>query len=288
MFKLKSYLWVVALLLVSLTMPLSVLAAAKPKTKTTPEQAPVTTAYGSDSVLQKGMIVSLDPKDSSKVTALNADNPDKMFGVVVAGNDSPLTLTSDTKNPQVYVAVNGKCDVLVSTEDGVIKSGDYITISSLNGVGMKATGDQTMVLGKALSGFNGSSNVDGTATLKTTDGKKQQVSLSRVRVQLAIQHNPLQTFSLSEGTTRFLTHIGYSVSSKPVSPNRLYLGLLILIITAIVAGSILFSGVRSAIVSIGRNPLAKGVIMRSLLQVIFTSLIVFIVGIFAVYLLLKL
>jgi hypothetical protein len=48
-----------------------------------------------------------------------------------------------------------------------------------------------------------------------------------------------------------------------------------------------YIGVRSGITAIGRNPLSKKDITKGLLQVILASMVVFIIGLFAVYLLLK-
>jgi hypothetical protein len=54
-----------------------------------------------------------------------------------------------------------------------------------------------------------------------------------------------------------------------------------------VAGIMLYSGARSSLISVGRNPLSRSVIIKALGQVVVLSLIVFISGMFAVYLLLK-
>ena len=66
------------------------------------------------------------------------------------------------------------------------------------------------------------------------------------------------------------------------------LSLLIFLASVVIAGSMLYAGVHSSMISIGRNPLSKQSIVRSMIQVIVTSFIVFIIGIFGVYLLLKL
>ena len=55
-----------------------------------------------------------------------------------------------------------------------------------------------------------------------------------------------------------------------------------------IAGSLLYSGIRSSVISIGRNPLSKESITKSLLQIILTSIIIFLIGLFGVYLLLRL
>jgi hypothetical protein len=61
-----------------------------------------------------------------------------------------------------------------------------------------------------------------------------------------------------------------------------------MVLTAIIAGSILYAGVRTSMIAIGRNPLAKGSVTRNLIQVVVTSVIILIIGIVAVYLILKL
>jgi hypothetical protein len=211
-----------------------------------------------------------------------------MLGVVVAANDAALSLTSDLSERQVYVATYGKYEVLVSTQNGPIAAGDLVSISTIDGVGMKTDGDSKTIIGKALTSFDGKSNVQGTSTLSDTSGRKTEVSLGRVRVQVLVQANPLQSVALPSALTNFLSRVGYSVSNKTVNPARLYLALLVLIIASFVASVLMFSGVKSAMTAIGRNPLAKKAISRSLIQVVISSMIVFIMGLFAVYLLLKL
>jgi F0F1-type ATP synthase membrane subunit c/vacuolar-type H+-ATPase subunit K len=77
------------------------------------------------------------------------------------------------------------------------------------------------------------------------------------------------------------------VTNKPVSAIRIYASLIVLALAVVIAGVLLYSGVRNGMTAIGRNPLAKRSITRSLLQVVIISLIVFIIGLIAVYLLLK-
>jgi hypothetical protein len=248
----------------------------------------VTQAYGTDGTLQRGMIVRLNDKDTTKVAALEADNAESMHGVVVQANDAALTLSSDAADRQVYVATFGRYEVLVSDQNGAIKTGDYVSVSALNGVGMKADGTPPVVLGKATQAFNGSSQVVGTATLKDKTGKSVQVSMGRIVVDMAISHNPLKVQAQSSGITGYLQSVSSGVAGKAVAPARLYLSIFILFVTTVISGSILYGGIRSGIVSIGRNPLAKRTITHSLLQVLATSIIIFLLGLFGVYLLLKL
>ena len=53
----------------------------------------------------------------------------------------------------VIVGLAGRVPVRVSTKNGDIRSGDYITTSDIPGVGMRAT-DPGRVIGKALTGLS--------------------------------------------------------------------------------------------------------------------------------------
>jgi len=247
----------------------------------------VTQGYGTDTVLQKGMLVRLKDKDAAKVVPLTSATAAEMQGVVVAANDASVTLSSDNNSGQVFVATYGHFEALVSNQNGPIKSGDYITISSLDGVGMKADSVQSTVLGKAASNFDGTANVQGSTTVKDQGGHSVNVSFGRIPVDISISHNPLQQ-DINNNLPGFLKKASQFVANKPVSSSRVYISLVVLLISTVIAGSILYAGIRSGLVAIGRNPLAKTSITRNLVQVIITGLIIFIIGLFAVYLLLKL
>ncbi|HWT56117.1 MAG TPA: hypothetical protein VN031_03755 [Candidatus Microsaccharimonas sp.] len=297
--KLKNFrLSLLALLTVSVMVsPATVLAATSTKSSSKTQKTStiengatnqaVTQGYGSDTVLQNGMIVMLDPKDSSKVAPLTTDTVTKMQGVVVAANDATVTIGSNGNKSQVFVATFGHYDVLVSNQNGPIKAGDYITISALAGVGMKVDTTQPTVLGKATADFSGSGTVAGTAKLKDSTGKEVSVSIGRVPIDISISHNPLQQTS-ADGLPGFLRSASEAVAGKPVSTARVYIALVVLLVSAFVAGGILYSGVRGGLIAIGRNPMAKKQIVGGIIRVVLSGLICFILGIFGVYLLLKL
>jgi len=247
----------------------------------------VTQGYAADTTTQKGMIVSLDPKNSSKVLPLTTDNADHMLGVVVAANDATVTLSEDSNNGQVFVASFGRYDVLVSTQNGPIKAGDYITISSLAGIGMKVDTSQPVVLGRAQASFTGTGAVDGTTQLKTTNGTQVTVALGRIPVDVSISHNPLQE-SVDKGLPTFLKKASEQIAGRQVGTARVYIGLSVLIVTSLIAGAMLYSGIRGGLIAIGRNPLAKKQIVGGIFRVVLSGVIVFLLGIFGVYLILKL
>jgi hypothetical protein len=242
--------------------------------------------YQADQPLQKGMIVRLKPGDGAKVQAVTQQDAGEIFGVVVSSSDAAVSLSNTAATQEIFVANSGQYEVLVSNQNGQIKTGDYIAVSSLGGVGMKAANNQQYVLGKALNAFDGKTNVESTTNLKTSTGD-QQVALGRVSIEVAVAHNPNYSKEEEPGVPRILSNIVQIVTDKQIAPFRIYASLAIIIVCLIVAGSILFAGVRTGMTAVGRNPLAKRTISRSLLQVILTALIVFVIGLIAVYLLLR-
>lgn len=248
----------------------------------------VTQGYQSETPLQKGIIVQLKKGDGSKVEPLTQSSDASMLGVVVSASDSPVSLSSNGNMQQVFVANYGRYDVLVSNQNGPITTGDYITISSLNGVGMKAQPAQTVVLGKALAGFDGQTKVESSASLTDSLGNKKTVTLGRIPVDISISRNPLFEPETPPGVPRILEKAAQIVTDRPVGAVRIYAGLGVLLLSIIIAGSILFAGVRSGMTAIGRNPLAKHSIVRNLITVTLIALIIITIGLLAVYLLLRL
>jgi hypothetical protein len=238
------------------------------------------TGYASDTPLQRGMIVRLKEGNTQSVVPLKATEVDRMHGVVVDANDAPATLSSDTQ--KTFVAVSGKFEVLVSNQNGEIKSGDPISISSTDGIGMKADTRANLSIGTAITGFDGKTNV-----VSKTTSTGREFNIGRVLVEITVGANPIYQPNVGY-TPTLLQDIARSVSNKPVSPLRLYLSLLILLITGFITGALLFSSVRGGLVAIGRNPLSRKSITRNMLQVVVVAIIIFLSGLFGVYLLLKL
>jgi len=246
----------------------------------------ITQGYSSDTVLQRGMIVGLSKDDLRKVEPINGDQYDHIHGVVVSANESAVLIGGD--NEKVYVASGGRSATLVSNQNGDIKAGDYVTLSSISGIGMKAGDHDPVVLGRAIEDFNSSDSaqVIGTVTVKNTSGKEQQIKVGRVLVDVSIGKNPL--LKTDNTLPSALKKASEMIAGKAVSPVRVYLSLVMLGTSALIAGSLIYSAVRSSLIAIGRNPLSKRSIIRGLFQVVIIGLMIFLSGIFGVYLLLKL
>lgn len=245
----------------------------------------VTQGYKTDKVLQRGTTVALDAEDTSRVVAVTKENEDRIHGVVVASNDSALTLSDDEE--KTFVATVGRFDALVSTEGGSIQQGDFLTVSSITGIVKKAGEFDRYTIGKAIESFSGEQNSISTTNLNDSAGNTKTVAIGRIVVDLNVGSNPL----LRPADTNFpgfLKKATDLIAGKEVSPIRVYIGLFILLAATVISGSLLYSGIKSSVISIGRNPLSKKSITKSLIQIILTSIIIFLIGLFGVYLLLRL
>ncbi len=269
--KVSALIALVGLIIISLSAPLSAQT--------------VTQGYKSDGVLYRGTVVAFDAEDTSKVVPVTPENQELLHGVVVAPNDSTFTLSQEQE--KTFVATVGRFDALVSTEAGPIQPGDFLTVSNISGVAKKAGEQDAYAVGKAVEGFNGEANAITDQDLKDSLGDTSNVTIGRVSVDIAVGFNPLlkpKDSSLPD----FLAKATEAIAGKQVSAVKVYISLFIIVAAGGISGSLLYSGIRSSVISIGRNPLSKKSITKSLMQIILTSIIIFLIGLFGVYLLLRL
>lgn len=245
-------------------------------------------SYSAETPLDVGTIVQLTGSNSNTVKIATQAQLANMFGVTIDKNQLLLAPSDDgLKNP-VVVAASGTYNVLVSTQAGPIAAGDYLTLSSIDGVAMKAGIEESTVFGRANQAFDGKGITLGTTQIKDTAGNvTSTVQLGSIPVTIDVKHNPNDK-STKANLPDFLEKVGKTIADKEVSPIRIYLSLAIMAVSIITTIAMLYAGIRNGLVSIGRNPMSKKSIFRALLQVILTSLLILIIGLFAVYLLLKL
>lgn len=211
-----------------------------------------------------------------------------MFGVVVDPQQVPVRLSSEGLDNETYVAVSGTYNVLVSTQGGAISQGDHLMLSSINGVAMKAGTEAVSVFGRAAAGFDGKDAIRGSTTLRDVEGKiTETVQLGSIPVTIEIQPNPNEK-STKAKVPEVLERIGQAIAEKEVSAIRIYISLAITAISLITALAVLYVGVRNSVIAIGRNPMSKKSIFRALIEIIITSVLILVIGLFAVYLLLRL
>jgi hypothetical protein len=225
--------------------------------------------------LTPGIVVALSKNSQQTVEAAPAGDTSRIYGVVIDPSDAPLILNRQSGD-QVFVATSGTYSVLVSTERGPIKIGDYVSTSSVDGIAADATYNQQAVLGQAASGFDGKKNV-----ITTING----AAIGKISVNVSPKKNPLAKNDIYIPT--FLRKIGETIAGKPVSAIHIYAGLAFLAAAVIIATALLTAGIRGGMIALGRNPLNKGSIMNSMFKVAVAAVSVFIIGLFGVYLLLR-
>ncbi len=245
-------------------------------------------SYGADQPIDYGTVVELTGENSDRVKPATQDEMQNMFGVVVDPQTLSVRLSSEAVENEAYVAVSGTYNVLVSTQGGEVVAGDHLTMSSINGIAMKASTEEPTVLGRAGSSFNGRSVNLGSTSIKDVDGNTTQtVALGSVPVTIDIKNNPNEKSTMAN-VPEFLQRTGLAIAEKEVSPVRIYLSTAIAVISLTAGIVVLYSGVRNGLISIGRNPMSRKSIFRALIQTILTSFLILIIGLFAVYLLLRL
>lgn len=246
----------------------------------------VAESYGTAQPLQQGMIVQLDNKDKSKVVAASYNSAKKMFGVAVSASATPVSLSSGSNQQQAYVITSGRYRVLVSNQNGAIASGDSISVSAIDGIGMKADDGQNTILGSAVEAFNGQSSVISTTSLNLEGGKQVQVAIGSILVDISIRANP--RFDGSGGVPGFVESFATGLAGKSVNAAQVYGSMLVLILGLGVVAALIYSGIKTSMTAIGRNPLAKKSIIRNMFQVVIIAALIFIGCLIAVYLILKL
>jgi hypothetical protein len=236
--------------------------------------------------LSLGSIVSLQNNSSDQVGAANINNIDSILGVVINDGSSLLTLSSDPTTQkdqvvQVQVATSGIEQILVSDINGNVSQGDQITASPISGVGMKAT-SSVKVIGIAQGSLSGNGSKQ---TYTDKQGAKHSVMVGQVPVLVNVAYyykQPDKTI-----IPPVIQNLANALAGKTVKPIPILICLAIFIVALITVVSIVFSMIRSSIVSIGRNPMAQSAVYRNLIQISALVLVILGVTVISIYLILS-
>ncbi len=242
--------------------------------------------FFSDEKLAKGTIVSLD-QQASKVLKSNFKNLHNMFGVVVEEGDISFKRQADEQI--VAVANEGIMDTLVSTANGEIKSGDPITVRSVEGVGEKAT-QNGRIVGIAQDNFSAQSPNGKNFTIDQ-EGSKKDIVVGLLPVKLGVTDYTLSNPALgtaSEQERNWIERIADSFAGKEVKPIALIAAGLVLVSGVFIATFLITSSSFASVISIGRNPFARKNIITSLIGLIALSVGIFASSIALAYLILRL
>lgn len=233
----------------------------------------------SDKSVVPGALVSLKGNTPNTVELSTVSNLEQLIGV--AGSSSLIELSNGAAS--VQVVTSGVTSTLVSDINGDIKNGDKITASPIEGVGMKAT-TSTLVVGTAQA--NLSSAKTETRTITDKSGHEATVSIGAIAVQVD------KVFYEPSGQNTFLPssfqNFANSLAGHQVSAVRIVIATLLVLLLFAAVIILLYSAVRSSIISIGRNPLSENAVRKSLLEVGLTIVGVLAFTVITIYLILTL
>lgn len=204
----------------------------------------------------------------------------KMFGVI---QSQPILVYQNKEIQGKPVVRSGIATVNVTTLNGPIKYGDYITTSSILGKGQKAL-ESGYVLGIALSDFSSS----GAEQLDTAKGK---VALGKIPVAIKIEYAELTN---PRFIGRLFGLIANFLLENVNDPQRLgtiirYMVAGLIVLISFTFGFLTFSrSISKSIEAIGRNPLAKNAIQISMIINIVLLIASAVIGVLASILIIRL
>jgi hypothetical protein len=215
--------------------------------------------------VQDGDIISATPEGYKKT--VSSYDP-QVFGVV---STKPAVYLSDTTSPtDIPVISVGQVRVRVSSQNGNIKKGDFITSSTVPGVGQKAT-DNGFVLGTADQDYS------------SNDPKKVGLILVTLHPHFAkitndITRNMVQTFNLGMDAAR----------QSPLGFVRYVVSGTITLLSFFFGFRFFARASNRGVEAIGRNPLAKQAIMLSVFINSLVTIAIMFFGVAIAYLILVL
>lgn len=226
----------------------------------------VTSVYEiADKDAQEGDIVSTTETGLVR-SSKSLDN--KMFGVI---SEKPLLLYRDLEAKGKPVMRSSIAQVNITTLNGPIKYGDYITSSEIPGKGQKAP-PSGPVLGIALAPFDGS-------------------GVGKIPVALRIESQGLATPGFAGSLFNL---IGASFLENLEDPKKFtevirYIAAGLVVLLSFTFAFLTFSrSIAKSIEALGRNPLAKNVIQLSMIINIILLVLTGIIGIVASILIIRL
>ncbi len=207
-----------------------------------------------------------------------------LFGVL---QNQPLVVFRRIDKTGQPIVRSGQAEVNVTTINGTIKAGDFITSSEIPGFGMKST-ISGHVIGVATADFNPSAS---SGQGETISYKDKQIVKGKVTVALKIEYADLTT---ARSANRLFQYIGAAFFKNVQDPQGF--GLIVkyglaglIIILSVIFGFIIISrSIPKAIEAIGRNPLAKRSIILSIALNIGFAIAITISGLIASLIILRL
>lgn len=237
--------------------------------------------YKALSAITPGSIVGLVKNSKDTVIPANSSDTSSVIGVVEQPNNSLLSINPSSAT--VQVAFSGVAQVLVSTVNGPITEGQYVAVSPFGGMGMASNAGDT-VIGIAEANFDTNSSHARQQSITDLSGKTHKLTVGEIPVSIAIGTD---NRNLDNAKLNTLQKLARSITGHVISTGRVIAALCLTVIAFATLITLTYSATYSSIISIGRNPLAKGAIFRSLRSIAFSVTAIALVTGLLVYLLLR-
>ena len=236
--------------------------------------------YKASADITSGSLVSLDAGLNRQISLANSNNAPKLVGVAVGNNDSLVEI--DATTGLVQVATSGVANTLVTNVNGDIKVGDQIAVSPFSGVGMKALPGSRLI-GLAQGTLNDATKGLTSRQVKDKAGTPQTIKVGFTQVSIAIGTAPMAPSEQSNYIQRLAkTLVGHSVSTI-----RLVLSSIIAIVLIVSLIALVYTSIYGSIVAVGRNPLARSSIFRTLGVIGGMVAVISLLGIGVIYLIVR-
>jgi F0F1-type ATP synthase membrane subunit c/vacuolar-type H+-ATPase subunit K len=213
---------------------------------------------------------------------------DKIFGVI---ETSPLVAYRRQDNTGLPVLRNGTAEVNVTTINGPIRTGDFITSTSLPGKGEKAV-VSGYIVGVALADFGDQDGESISYTPPTGEGGAgaRQVRSGKINVAIKIEYAELNT---ARNANRLFDVLNGALFRNVQDPEKfvnviryIAAGLAVLI-SFLIGFFTLARTIPKGIEALGRNPLARATIQFGIILNIIFTVGIALVGIVAAIILLR-
>jgi hypothetical protein len=243
--------------------------------------ANISRSYSSETNIKNGSIVSLDPTQQDFVQLANIDNGSRIVGVAVVSSESLLAV--DPTEGAVQVATSGSANTLVSNLNGDIKVGDKVAVSPFGGIGMKAE-PGSAVVGLAQTGFSKDTGGAVKQEITNKNGHKSTIYVGFVRLNIAIG-----SAGTANSTERLsgLQKLAKSLTGHTISNTRVVVALIVAGVALLALITLVYASIYGSIISIGRNPLAKYAVFRTLGSVLGMVVMISIIAALTVFFLLR-
>jgi hypothetical protein len=244
--------------------------------------ANISRSYQATSSIPNGSLVSLDPAHQGFVQIADTSNASRLLGVALPSQDSLLAI--DPGVTKVQVALSGSVSTLVSTINGDIKLGDQVSVSPFGGIGMAALPGSHLI-GVAQTAF--SEKTDGVTLEQVKDkvGKTHQIHIGYVKVAISVGTGASTSGGGSQAN--FLQRLIRSITGKTISTVRIVISLVVATVALVSLVTLVYASIYGSIVSVGRNPLAKNAIFRTLSSVMVMAIVTVAVACVTIYYLLR-